>query len=82
MNPQQAQAMLDKLYQDVCDGIEKQLQADECLELREGDHGLGHDDLCEIANIMSHRGYSSQVFRMTNDQGKNMLVLGRAPPRV
>lgn len=82
MNPQQAQAMLDKLYQDVCDGIEQQLRVSDCLELREGDQGLAGNDICEIANILAHRGVHNRLFSMKNEPDKLVLVIGSAVPRV
>jgi len=69
-----------RLYEDVCDGIEKQLGGVECLELNEGDYSLGQEDLMEIASIMVHRGYSAQVFRFAKSLGKATLIIGHVAP--
>lgn len=83
MNPQEARVAMARLYEDVCDGLEKQLSAVECLELSEGEYSLGAEDLTELASIMVRRGYSAQVFRFSKSMDRpSVLVLGNmAPPK-
>ena len=76
MNPQEARVAMARLYEDVCDGLEKQLSAVDCLELSEGEYSLGAEDLTELASIMVRRGYSAQVFRFSKALDRSVLVLG------
>lgn len=76
LTPQQARAIFARLYEDVCDGLEKQLQDASCVELNEGDYSLAHGDLREIASIMQTRGYSAQLFQFAKSQGKTTLIVG------
>ncbi len=80
MNPQEARAAMARLYEDVCDGLEKQLSAVDCLELSEGEYSLGAEDLAELASIMVRRGYSAQVFRFSKAMDRSVLVLGNMGP--
>lgn len=77
LTPQQARAIFARLYEDVCDGLEEQLQKAQCVELNEGDYSLGNDDLREIASIMQTRGYSAQLFQFAKSLGKATLIVGQ-----